>query len=526
MKKLRKLLSVAVAALAAASLAVTTTVTSFAADDPGSITITGTNEKHTYEAYQIFSGRLEGTTLSDIEWGNGVTDTTTLLNEIKAVDGFDGCDSAADVAEALKDANLQSIADIISKHLNSANAKTLTTSGTSATVSDIPVGYYLIKDIDKSLENQDEAYTRFIVKVVGAANATVKSDKPTLDKKVLDDDDDAENGKTWQDVADYDIGDEVPFKLTATMPDNIGDYEKYTLVFEDTMSEGLTYVDVTDIKINGTSVENLKDDENILITGEGQSLTVTITDLLNGSYGKITQDTTVEVYFKAKLNEKAEIGNAKGNPNKAYLEYSNNPNVGGEGDKGKTPEAKVVVFTYQLNVEKVDGEKTTDKLEGAEFKLQNADGQYLVIDPETNKVVKWGTAEEASTLKTDASGLITVIGLDEGTYTLTETKAPTGYNKLSKPVELVITADDVHDQDYDGSNAKELCPTINITADGELGSADAASGVLGAEIANHKGTTLPETGGIGTTIFFVGGGIVVAGAAILLIVKRRMRSDS
>ena len=413
MKKLRKLLSVAVAALAAASLAVTTTVTSFAADDTGSITITGTNDKHTYEAYQIFSGRLEGTTLSDIEWGDGVTDTTTLLNEIKAVDGFDGCDSAADVAEALKEANLQSIADIISKHLNSANAKKLTTSGASATVSDIPVGYYLIKDTDESLENEDEAYTRFIVQVVGAASVAVKSDKPTLDKKVLDDDDDAENGKTWQDVADYDIGDEVPFKLTATMPNTIGDYEKYTLVFKDTMSEGLTYVDVTDIKINGTSVENFKDDKNIVITGEGQSLTVTITDLLNGSYGKITQDTTVEVYFKAKLNENAKIGNAKGNPNEAYLEYSNNPNVGGEGDKGKTPEAKVVVFTYQLNVEKVDGEKTTDKLEGAEFKLQNADGQYLVIDPETNKVVKWGTAEEASTLKTDASGLIKVIGLDE-----------------------------------------------------------------------------------------------------------------
>ena len=526
MKKLRKLLSVAVAALAAASLAVTTTVTSFAADDTGSITITGTNEKHTYEAYQIFSGRLEGTTLSDIEWGNGVTDTTTLLNEIKAVEGFEKCDSAATVAEALKDANLQSIADIISKHLNSANAKKLTTSETSATVSNIPVGYYLIKDTDESLENKDEAYTRFIVKVVGAASAAVKSDKPTLDKKVLDDDDDAENGKTWQDVADYDIGDEVPFKLTATMPNTIGDYEKYTLVFKDTMSEGLTYVDVTDIKINGTSVENLKDDNNIVIAGEGQSLTVTITNLLNGSYGKITQDTKVEVYFKAKLNENAKIGNAKGNPNEAYLEYSNNPNVGGEDDKGKTPEDKVVVFTYQLNVEKVDGERTNDKLEGAEFKLQNADDQYLVIDPETNKVVKWGTAEEASTLKTDASGLIKVIGLDEGTYTLTETKAPTGYNKLGKPVELVITADDVHGQDYDGSNAPALCPTINITADREPGSADAASGVLGAEIANHKGTTLPETGGIGTTIFFVGGGIVVAGAAILLIVKRRMRSDS
>lgn len=525
MKKLRKLLSVAAATLVAASLAVTTTVSSFAADKTYSITITGTNENHTYEAYQIFTGKLDvvdgAKILTDIQWGEGV-ESDALLDALskKYPSVFKEEMSATEASKAITKDAIKDIAQIIGKNLSGTYTSSAKASGTTAVIEELPVGYYLVKDADESLKGKDEAYTSFIIKVVGDADAVVKSDKPTFEKKVLDDDDDVTADEGYNDVADYSIGDDVPFRLKATLPSNIGDYDSYKLVFNDTMSEGLTYKAVSKITVGGVDVT---DQVKGGIAGEGQSLTVTIENLMDLTDVDIKAGTEVIVYFTATLNSSAKTGNAEGNPNEAYLEYSNNPNVDGEGETGTTTKDKVVVFTYELDVEKVDG-SNDQPLKDAEFKLKNAEGKWLVVD-ENGKVKEWVNDEEnASTLKTGEDGYIKVIGLDEGTYYLKETKAPSGYNLLTDLITLEIEAADDHVNEYGDKTAAELCPSITIEVDnGDPEDGDATTGTVSTKVENNKGSSLPETGGIGTTIFFVGGGIVVAVAAILLIVKRRMR---
>ena len=538
MKKLRKLLSVAVAALAAASLAVTTTVTSFAEDEAATVThdliIEGTTKGHIYEAYQIFSGTLDkesGGTLSNIQWGSSIDDDgVALLDALKeySSDNFNECKTAADVAEVIGKKytaaeDIAALVQVIDQYLGTAT-KSVTSTETTTTIPGLSNGYYLIKDKNDTLDGEYDAHTAFITKIVGITNAKLKTGVPTLDKTVMDDDDDADSGKTWQDVADYDIGEAVPFKLTATMPDNIDAYKTYKLIFNDTMSEGLTYDKVTSITVDGEEIT--LPNEGIQIVDRDQTLTVTITDLK--SLGKsITKNTVVEVFFSAKLNGKAVIGRP-GNPNTADLEYSNNPNHDGDGDMGKTPEAKVVVFTYELDVKKVDGETKTEVLKDAEFKLSNEDGsKWLKIDESGE--LSWVESEnDATVLKTGEDGYIKIKGLDEGKYKLKETKAPHGYNLLPNAIDLEIKANDVHNVPYDGKNADAelLGLTLKVDIGDPTESGDENKGIVSTNVENNKGSVLPETGGIGTTIFFVGGGIVVAGAAILLIVKRRMRSDS
>ncbi len=143
----------------------------------------------------------------------------------------------------------------------------------------------------------------------------------------------------------------------------------------------------------------------------------------------------------------------------------------------------------------------------------------------TNKITGWTTDEaEATTLTSDVNGNFVVIGLDEGTYYLKETKAPSGYNLLSSPITVIINATDVHNLEYDGTNASSELTGIEITVNGNTTSGDTDSGIVSAKVENNSGSVLPETGGIGTTIFYVGGAIIVVGAVILLIVKRRMRT--
>ena len=160
----------------------------------------------------------------------------------------------------------------------------------------------------------------------------------------------------------------------------------------------------------------------------------------------VTADKYIIVEYTATLNKDAEIG-LPGNPNKVYLEFSNNPNSGGEGDTGKTPEDKVIVFTYELDVTKVDGEDADTKLKDAEFKLYDENGKYAHCD--AGKVTGWADTEEGgSTLKSDENGLFKVIGLDDGTYWLKETKAPDGYNLITDPIKIEIKATTVNDQDW------------------------------------------------------------------------------
>jgi len=551
------------------------TVTSFAAESSYTITINNnTTSGHTYEAYQIFDGTLTGSgtsadpyVLSDITWGSGVdtsstVDEKTLIEALQAISitgsnnvaiaPFSGCSSAAEVAAVLgstdynsTDSTLaQKFADVVSSYLISANAVTSTentdngsTTGYTITVTD--PGYYLVKDEDRSLDRDDDAYTRFILYVVGDVSATPKSSTPTVKKKVLEESYTSDDGygTGYNDVADYDIGDAVSFKLIGTLPSTLADYDTYQYIFHDTLSSGLTFDSSSVVvTVDGTTVpETYGATTNYTVVDsgltDGCSFEVQFTDVLSlvDAYGAsvtVTKDSEIVVTYTATLNSDAVIG-LGGNENEVYLEYSNNPNAGGDGDTGKTPEDKVIVFTYELDVTKTNGtDSSATTLSGAKFvlyKTENGVNYYVQVDS-NGKVTGWTQTEsEASTLVSGSDGLFKVIGLDDGTYYLKETEAPTGYNLLKDPIELVIAATTTNGQSWSGT-ASDALTALTISVDG--GSAekgDTSTGVVSTTVVNNVGSSLPSTGGIGTTIFYIIGGIIVVGAAVLLITRRRMR---
>lgn len=545
MKKLLGLLLAAVMVLAMG-------VPTFAASGSYTLTISGASDGHTYEAYQIFAGDLSENeqTLSNVKWGDGVNGEA-LLAALKGTEeeptAYQTCMTAADVAKVLESyennsSEMKAFADIAGQHL------TKTTSGTASaynedsksyTISGLAAGYYLVKDKDDSVPGTD-AYTDFILKVVQNTTVTPKSDVPTVEKKVQEDDkhnQDDGYGNGYNDVADWNIGDAVPFKLIGTLPANFADYDTYQYIFHDTLSDGLD-LNKGSIKVyyasdkagtDKTEISSEKYTVNVPGTeGTDQcSFEVAFADLT--SVEGVNANKYIIVEYTATLNKDAEIG-LPGNPNKVSLEFSNNPNSGGEGDTGKTPEDKVIVFTYELDVTKVDGANADTKLKDAEFKLYDENGKYVTVD-DAGKVTGWADTEEGgSTLKSDENGLFKVSGLDDGTYWLKETKAPDGYNLITDPIKIEIKATTVNDQDWtamegpaDALTALEIKVTVGSTT--TSGTGDTESGIVATDIKNNKGATLPETGGMGTTIFYVLGAILVLGAGGLLIARRRTDSE-
>lgn len=545
MKKLLGLLLAAVMVLAMG-------VPTFAASGSYTLTISGASDGHTYEAYQIFAGDLSENeqTLSNVKWGDGVNGEA-LLAALKGTEeeptAYQTCMTAADVAKVLESyennsSEMKAFADIAGLHL------TKTTSGTASaynedsksyTISGLAAGYYLVKDKDDSVPGTD-AYTDFILKVVQNTTVTPKSDVPTVEKKVQEDDkynQDGGYGNGYNDVADWNIGDAVPFKLIGTLPTNFADYDIYQYIFHDTLSDGLD-LNEGSIKVYYASDKAGTDKTEIPLgkyeveapgtEGTDQcSFEVAFADLT--SVEGVTANKYIIVEYTATLNKDAEIG-LPGNPNKVYLEFSNNPNSGGEGDTGKTPEDKVIVFTYELDATKVDGEHTDTKLKDAEFKLYDENGKYVIVDAD-GKVTGWADNEAGgSTLKSDENGLFKVIGLDDGTYWLKETKAPDGYNLITDPIKIEIKATTVNDQDWtamegpaDALKVLEIKVTVGSTT--TSGNGDTESGIVETDIKNNKGAELPETGGMGTTIFYVLGAILVLGAGGLLIARRRTDSE-
>ncbi len=544
MRKVKKLLGLLLAAVMVLAMGVPT----FAASGSYTLTISGASDGHTYEAYQIFAGDLSENeqTLSNVKWGDGVNGEA-LLAALKGTEeeptAYQTCMTAADVAKVLESyennsSEMKAFADIAGQHL------TKTTSGTASaynedsksyTISGLAAGYYLVKDKDDSVPGTD-AYTDFILKVVQNTTVTPKSDVPTVEKKVQEDDkynQDGGYGNGYNDVADWNIGDAVPFKLIGTLPTNFADYDIYQYIFHDTLSDGLD-LNEGSIKVYYASDKAGTDKTEIPLgkyeveapgtEGTDQcSFEVAFADLT--SVEGVTANKYIIVEYTATLNKDAEIG-LPGNPNKVYLEFSNNPNSGGEGDTGKTPEDKVIVFTYELDVTKVDGADADTKLEDAEFKLYDENGKYVIVDAD-GKVIGWADNEAGgSTLKSDENGLFKVSGLDDGTYWLKETKAPDGYNLITDPIKIEIKATTVNDQDWtamegpaDALTALEIKVTVGSTT--TSGNGDTESGIVATDIENNKGAELPETGGMGTTIFYVLGAILVLGAGGLLIARRR-----
>ena len=499
MKKLITLLAVLTLALAMAVPAFAETTT------PTKYTITINNGTGNYAAYQIFKGDLHEKTLSNIEWGDNVTD-----------EGRTKFGNAADKAKTITtEADAKAFAVEVAQYLTDPAAGT----GTDSITVSGP-GYYLIKNTSVG---EGEVFTDYILRVVGDVIVNPKSGKPTLDKQIRHND----NGE-WGVVGDNQIGDTVEFRTLTTVP-IVSGYTQYTYVIHDEMSAGLTSNvhsndDVT-IKVND---ETVLDKKYYTVTVDGTNankFTVTV-DVLNAiKDGKMVEGNTLYTYYTGILNEKAKVYNDGKQDNKAYLEYSNNPHD--NTTTNKTPEKVVYDWTFKMGVKKVDGADGTP-LTDAKFVLskngncslgtigddgtpstttdlinliENSDGSYTVAPAGYN----------GSVVNVMTAGDITINGLDDATvYYLYETKAPAGYNRLTAAVRFEITAT------Y--SDAGNNCTSVTATVNNDVQSS------VSVNVRNNKGSTLPSTGGIGTTLFYVIGGGLMAVAAVLLVTKKRMNN--
>ena len=561
-------------------------VPAFAAG-PYSITIQNDKEGHIYEAYQIFAGDVasdeaqegnaEGPILSNIIWGNGVNGTD-LLVALKAADAekYGGCETAADIAEALgadnaTAADAAAFAEIAARHLTNAEGTATEPVEGNYVINNLAAGYYLVKDQNGSLEGDADTATEYIVQVLGNVTMEPKdSDIPTVEKKVSDEEytqyEGAQGpgyqppyGYGYNDVADWDIGDSVPFKLIGSIPD-MSAYDTYEYIFTDTLSNGLTLqADTIKVYIARNPYDQVNNYEPLIMGADytldvqnvgangGGSFSIAFEDLKTNRYltgANKEEYHYVIVTYDATLNTNAVIG-LDGNPNSVDLQFSNNPN--GDG-LGRTTEDTVIVFTYELDGTKVDGANIDTKLEGAEFVLLNG-GHTQVAHIENGKLVGWvnlpdgynnGNYEEIPyevweafnettnvIMTSTAEGVFGVSGLDDGTYYLMEIKAPTGYNLLDHDLEIVIAATTENGQTWDDGIPANALTALTISVDGgNAENGNAETGAVALTVRNNQGSTLPETGGIGTTLFYVIGGLLVIGAGILLMVRLRMRASN
>ena len=506
MKHTRKLLSLLLALVMVFALA----TTAFAEGTTYSITINNSAEGHTYEAYQIFTGDLSGTTLSNIVWGSGISE-----------DGQTALGDAAAKAVTLKDeADAKAFAKAVAPYLTTAAGSANTVTNGKYVISNLAAGYYLVKDKDNSLSGADDAYTSYILQVVGNTSVSPKSAKPTVDKQVHDETGDAEAGAVdgWGESADHAINESFQFKLIAKLPadTDFSAYETYKVVFTDTMSGGVTFESIASVTVDGVTLTAGQYTATATAGQAGGSWTLTIKDIKTIDGVNLTDGADIVVIYNAHLNENAQVNHESGtttNQNKVYLEYSNNPNASGEGELGKTPEDIVWVFTYEVDNTKVDATDSKNKtpLAGAGFRLYDSTGTTeigLIYDNTISayRPVKSGeTAEEMKSA--DETGVFNIKGLDAGTYVLKETTVPAGYNKCADTT-IVIKA--THAEAADGASA-----TTTLSSDSNVTNT----------IENKQGSTLPSTGGIGTTIFYVLGSVLVLAAVVLLVTKKRMSAN-
>lgn len=504
------------------------------------ITINNSKAGHTYEAYKLMEGDLHtvdgALMLTNIEWANGI-DSTKLQAPYKGM-------TAKAVAKELAGNAVQNVASdkaakfaqqVVKDGALGTVARTTNVQTNGKYVLDnLTPGYYLVRDKKDSLRGKYDADTTFILRVVGSTEATPKSDVPSVTKKVEDMNDTTDSAfrasldATWADTADYDIGDEIPYLLTATMPsDKVVDgvkafsaYKTYSLTYHDTVANGVSVADVTDadVYINNEKLSaEQKTAIGFTVEKTAKGVDFKIVDIKKATKtvgGKAEQmvkaGDQVKVIYKAKLTDQAVFGNAqsgnKGNDNTVYLEYRNNPNVDGSGDTGNTPEDTVRVFTYLINVTKVDQNEAA--LAGAEFKLEKkqANGSFKTI-------------VESIALKANSTNVFEMKGLDDGTYRITETRTPKGYNSI-KPITFTVNA--THSADpatlevtnFNVSGVTQEAMIGDTTNDVPTFTATEDNGLVATTIKNEKGLVLPITGDIGTTLFYLAGIALIGGAAV------------
>lgn len=492
------------------------------------LTINNSESGYTYIAYQIFTGNLSGGgsdpyKLTNIVWGSGITDAgknaLATFAGITVAEG--GTADAAAVAEKLVGKDANAIAGIVKNNLGTAAG---TVSSSSYTFSFTEPGYYFVENtaVPDGTADYEKAFSDYIVQVVGNVTVSPKSTHPTVDKQVWDETADAENGAIagWGESADHAINESFQFKLIAKIPSSsfIDSYDTYKLVFTDTMSAGVTFESIESVMIGNSNVTDY--DCTATYGQDGGSWTLTIEDAK-----KVVSDLKgkdVVVIYNAHLNENAltvdptnpAASSTNANTNKVGLAYSNNPNV--STDMGKTAEDTVFVFTYNVPNYKyyMDGD-TKQPLPGAGFTLYSDEACANEIKMAGSPGVYYRNIDANAAgveMFPGSDGHFTIKGLDIGTYYLKETTTPSGYNTC--PVMTIqVSAESNHVEAADHASASV---TYTMTVDGDETAEN--------EILNQVGATLPSTGGMGTTIFYVVGSILVIGAVVLLVSKKRMNA--
>ena len=515
MKSLMKKVFAAAAAIATVfGLAATTVATANAADN-ATLTVSTTDAKFagkTVNAYKMFSATVSGDgkavshTLTD-EWKpffkdstasglNGATDANVNDKANDYVSKLTGKDL---VAFATKASNwVQAKANI--KAAATATVSTGATNGNyTATFNGLDYGYYVVAVPGATLANASGQYAALVPVHSTSVDASIKGALPTVVKKV--------NGES---ATSAKIGDPLTFTLTSTIPD-MSAYDTYTFNFKDTLSKGLTFNQVDSVKVGDTTL--VKDTDYTVTTSTVSDSTLLTVTMLNFKAKQQTNaGKTITVTYTATLNKDAVVGGA-GNVNSATIQYSNNPSTDGTGE---SEPSKVRVFTYGFTVDKYTGDKYNDaatRLAGAEFTLTPKNDSTPISfvrvnagSATENAVYRVAKADETgtTTIITPENGKVDFQGLKNGEYTLTETKAPAGYNKLASAIGVKV------DGQNNGTDTTHATVTITYNNDNNGSNYDqtASNGVI--PVQNKSGVVLPGTGGMGTIAFTVIGVLVIA----------------
>jgi fimbrial isopeptide formation D2 family protein/LPXTG-motif cell wall-anchored protein len=520
MKSLMKKVFAAAAAIATVfGLAATTVATANAADN-ATLTVSTTDAKFagkTVNAYKMFSATVSGDgkavsyTLTD-EWkpffknstASGLTDVTDANINDKANDYVSKLTGNALVAFATKASNwAQTKANNITVGATATVSADASNSKYTATFTGLDYGYYVVAVPGATLANASSQYATLVSVHSTSVTAEIKGNLPTVDKKVQ------VNG-TGKDATDAKIGDTLTFTLTSTIPD-MSAYSTYTFNFKDTLSKGLTFGQVTSVKVEGANSPLTVNTDYTVTTptaSNNNTLTVAMKDFKTKQQANAGKKITVT--YTATLNKDAVVGGA-GNVNSATIQYSNNPSTGGTGE---SEPSKVRVFTYGFTVDKYTGDEYTDKaarLAGAKFTLAPKNGDLMSFvqvnagSATANAVYRVAKAGETgtTTITTPENGKVDFQGLKNGEYTLTETEAPAGYNKLASAIGVKV------DGRNDGTDATDATVTITYNNDnGSVYGEHASNGVI--PVRNKSGVILPGTGGMGTIAFTVIGVLVIA----------------
>lgn len=571
MKNMKRIASVLLTLVMLAALA----IPAMAAGETGSITINDAANVSvagkTFNAYKILDLKMVGT--------DGYVYTVPAemkafyLGRYAGLTGTEGDFDAQVVAKIGEEKDLFAFAADALAAAKTAGitpgTATAAEKATSVTIENLPLGYYVVEDVGAA-----KPISALILDTTNPdPSVTIKADKPSIDKNIdgTKDTDDATTGDVKYNNAA--VGDSVPYKVTSKVPDMTG-YTKYYFVVNDTLSKGLTFNN--DVVITVGSKALVKDTDYTVTSPKNDDGTTSVEIVLKNFIqykADEYKNADITITYSATVNSDAVIGVA-GNPNEVKLTYSNNPNVKDDGtpsnpDKpttdspiGETPESVTRTYVTDIEIIKVDPEG--NRLTGAEFEITGEktnivlvtkdvytvdengtywklkDGSYTTDDPATEgmdqskyestdtKYSKSTVTEEKKTKESvkatgvvGADGVLRFEGLSAGEYTITEIKAPAGYNLLKAPITVTIgftaPAADAASTDctwtYTWTNGEQNGNNVTTNNSNTV------------TVTNQTGTELPSTGGMGTTIFYVVGSILVVGAAVLLITKKRMGAE-